>query len=115
MKECKEEMKGPIFSFFRDSIPEVREDTEVSSPSWSKPSISTVFDPTINAMKNVWTSLKAPIKSLLRLEKREVSQDSLPEAIARKSRNVSKPGKVSKMFRSKMETFCNLFCRRTKW
>merc|ERR1719323_958654 len=74
----------------KDSIPEVREDTEVSSPPWSKPSISTVFDPTINAMKNVWTSLKAPIKSLLRLEKREVSKDvyeaaSLPEAMARKS------------------------------
>ena len=83
-----------VFFFFRDSIPEVGEDTEVSSPPWSKPSISTVFDPTINAMKNVWTSLKAPIKSLLRLEKREVSKDvyeaaSLPEAMARKSRNVS--------------------------
>ena len=103
-----------VFFFFRDSIPEVGEDTEVSSPPWSKPSISTVFDPTINAMKNVWTSLKAPIKSLLRLEKREISKDvyeaaSLPEAMARKSRNVSTTmprEKVLKMFLYlKMETF----------
>ena len=65
-------------------------------------------------MKNVWTSLKAPIKSLLRLEKREVSKDvyeaaSLPEAMARKSRNVSTTmprEKVLKMFLYlKMETF----------
>ena len=39
------------------------ENTSLSTPS--------ILDPAIKVMTNAWTSLKSPIKSLLRLEKRE--------------------------------------------